>query len=278
MEKNYVAPSIKLTTFHCPHCGTKASQKWYDCYARTVENSVPKLYNIEFCNELASGFKERPLEEQPDKEVFLKWEKEAQLSESGDLLFKDSFKSKSCDYRLDNVFYSVCSEESCKKAALWIHDRLIYPASNIPHQPHEDMPDEAKKVYVEANEVFEASPRAASALLRICCEILCKHETVNASGDSLNAMIGDLVSKGLDPLIQKALDTVRVIGNDAVHSLNEIQINDDKETAQSLFLFINEIVEEMISRPSRIEGLYEKLPESKRAGIEQRDTIKEKIN
>ena len=70
--------------------------------------------------------------------------------------------------------------------------------------------------------------------------------------------------------IQEALDTIRVIGNNAVHP-GEINLNDNKDTAAALFNTINIIVYVMISQPNKIKELYEKLPEKALKAIEKRD-------
>ena len=76
--------------------------------------------------------------------------------------------------------------------------------------------------------------------------------------------------KGLPVQIQQALDTVRVVGNDAVHP-GQIDLNDDQATAQSLFESVNIIIDEMISKPKKIKEMYDKLPASKRDAIAKRD-------
>jgi len=48
------------------------------------------------------------------------------------------------------------------------------------------------------------------------------------SGKDINADIGNLVKKGLSPLVQKALDTVRVVGNECVHP-GTMDLKDDRE-------------------------------------------------
>ena len=77
----------------------------------------------------------------------------------------------------------------------------------------------------------------------------------------------------MDPLVQKALDIVRVIGNEAVHP-GSIDMKDDRETALNLFQLVNSIAEQMISNPQKIRSIYDKLPEEKRIGIENRDKNK----
>ncbi len=78
------------------------------------------------------------------------------------------------------------------------------------------------------------------------------------------------MKKGLNPQIQKSLDIVRVVGNEAVHP-GTIDLRDDVETATKLCNLINIIANAMITQPKEIDALYNTLPESKRDGIEKRD-------
>ncbi len=79
-----------------------------------------------------------------------------------------------------------------------------------------------------------------------------------------------MVKEGLSPTIQRALDIVRVIGNDAVHP-EQMDLKDDVETANKLFELVNLIAQAMITQPKETEQLYETLPEHKRKAIEDRD-------
>ncbi len=78
------------------------------------------------------------------------------------------------------------------------------------------------------------------------------------------------MKKGLSALVQKALDSVRVIGNEAIHP-GTLDLKDDRDTATKLFQLVNIIAEQMISNPKHVEELYGKLPEEKRNAIEKRD-------
>lgn len=66
------------------------------------------------------------------------------------------------------------------------------------------------------------------------------------------------------------LDSVRVIGNNAVHP-GQIDIKDNKELALSLLSFINLIVDNRITQPKKILDIYNLLPDSYRNSIERRD-------
>jgi hypothetical protein len=115
---------------------------------------------------------------------------------------------------------------------------------------------------------LDASPRGASALLRLAVQKLCKK--LGENGENINQDIASLVRKGLDPRVQMALDVVRLIGNDAVHP-GQIDLRDDRQTAEMLFGLVNLVCEKMISEPKHVDEVYAKLPESKRKAIEERD-------
>jgi hypothetical protein len=132
------------------------------------------------------------------------------------------------------------------------------------------MPDEIRADFNEAREIFFLSPRGAAALLRLAVQKLCA--VLGESGKNINDDIASLVKKGLSVQIQEALDIVRVIGNEAVHP-GQIDLNDDRATAASLFELVNLIIEERISEPKRRAEMYAKLPASKRDAIAKRDGV-----
>ena len=71
-------------------------------------------------------------------------------------------------------------------------------------------------------------------------------------------------------MIQKALDAVRVIGNEAVHP-GTLDLKDDRDTAIKLFKLVNIIADQVISNPKHVEEVYGQIPEAKRKAIEKRD-------
>jgi hypothetical protein len=129
------------------------------------------------------------------------------------------------------------------------------------------MPESVLKLYSEASIIHNQSPRGAAALLRLGLQILCKE--LGEEGKNINTDIGKLVQRGLPTMVQKALDSVRVIGNDAVHP-GQID-TDDPETVGKLFKLTNLIVEYMITLPRDVDDVYNGLPEEKLKGIEGRD-------
>jgi hypothetical protein len=133
------------------------------------------------------------------------------------------------------------------------------------------MPPNIATDYEEARNVLSSSPRSAAALLRLCVQKLCIE--LGEPGKDINKDIGSLVAKGLSSKVQKALDVVRVVGNEQVHP-GTLDVRDNPEIAAKLFALVNFIVDDQISKPKLIDELYQKIPDDKIKGIKDRDKPK----
>ncbi|WP_346014126.1 DUF4145 domain-containing protein [Pseudomonas sp. SWRI59] len=182
----------------------------------------------------------------------------------------------------DDVSLAACS--SCDEVSIWrryfvqvglgtqLKGTMLFPTATSAPAHHPDMPEDIRSDYEEARLIWETSPRGSAALLRLVVEKLCNH-LVGKKGD-INNQIGTLVKTGLSPKVQKALDSIRVIGNEAVHP-GTMDLNDTPELALALFRLVNLIVQSCITDPREADEIYSALPEPKRKGIEQRDKPKE---
>ena len=157
---------------------------------------------------------------------------------------------------------------NCGKKIIWINKDYVYP-DIIAEEPNADMPESVKLLYTEAGLIYNKSPRAACALLRLAIDRLCN--SLGETDRDINKNIGSLVKKGLPQSVQQALDVVRVVVNKAVHPGMISFDVDDKNTATMLMRLINNITERMITEPKEIESLYEGLPESVKESITKRD-------
>ena len=151
---------------------------------------------------------------------------------------------------------------------IWFSDKIIYPLSGYLEPANLDLPGEIKADYEEAASILNLSPRGAAALLRLSIQKLCKH--LGESGKDINNDIKNLVTKGLPHKVQEALDSVRVIGNEAVHP-GTLDLKDDRATAAKLFKLLNFIATKLISEPKEIDEIYSALPADKLEGIKKRD-------
>jgi len=151
---------------------------------------------------------------------------------------------------------------------------MISPSNASIMPPSSDLRKDIQEDYNEARSILTTSPRGAAAILRLCIQKLCQQ--LGLPGKNLDEDIGTLVKNGLPARIQKALDIVRVIGNNAVHP-GVLDITDDIETASKLFELVNHIAYSTITQPKEIEGLYTtKVPEAQKERIEKRDTLARK--
>lgn len=261
MAKAPVHPEIDLVSFSCPHCGALAHQTWYDIYADRIEEGPPLRAHAAFLEvvkkdpNVSADIREniaRDVERRLRGEVFL-------VGTQKTLYGRPS---------LENVSVSVCY--SCEKLALWVHDHVVYPAvADAGIEPNDDLSEDIKRDFKEAGAILNASARGAAALLRLCVQKLCVQ--LGEPGKVLNDDIASLVRKGLDQHVQQALDIVRVVGNNSVHP-GVLDLRDDRNTALQLFSLINEIADELITRPARVQKIYNKVvPESDRAKIAKRD-------
>jgi hypothetical protein len=170
--------------------------------------------------------------------------------------------------------YQFAKCDRCGDISIWHDGKLIYPVLSIAPAPHKKTPQEILQDYEEARNILPSSPRGSAALLRLATEklaIILVEKTGKGIGKDLNDNIRILVGEGLPVAIQKALDTLRVIGNEAVHP-GMLDLKDDQETALRLFRLVNVIVDNRIAQVEEIESIYaDKVPEVKKQQIVARD-------
>ena len=167
-----------------------------------------------------------------------------------------------------NSWVQVATCHNCAKHIVWVDNIYAYP-DIVAEEANPDMPEEVKQLYNEAGLIYNKSPRAACALLRLAIDRLCNE--LGETDRDINKNIGELVKKGLPTSVQQALDVVRVVGNKAVHPGQIAFDVDDVGTATMLMRLLNIIVSRMISESKEIAGLYDQLPESVKQSITKRD-------
>jgi len=234
--------------FTCPHCGVLAQQKWFSNYE--LSNIVFSIYNHIYLNYRVNitDYKQSAIEE------FLS-------------VAKREFPSDINSFIPKSLSIAIC--QSCGEYSLWVNEDIVYPRKVLIEPPNEDLNEEIKSIYNEASRIFIDSPRGATALLRLALQLLLKQ--LGKEGKNINNDIKELVENGLSPKIQKALDLLRVVGNNAVHP-GQIDLDDNRDVALKLFKILNIIANEMITKPKEIETLYQEvIPEEIKEHINNRD-------
>lgn len=171
------------------------------------------------------------------------------------------------DYQLLNFSSAKCGH--CGLISIWFNDRMVFPSSGNVEMANPDLPEDILIDYNEAKDIVNISPRGAAALLRLAIQKICVH--LGEKGKNINDDVANLVKKGLPVQLQQALDSVRVIGNHAVHP-GVIDLDDKPETAYALFSFVNIICDYFITQPKKISEVYGSLPQKDKDNITKRDS------
>ncbi len=241
-------PEYRRDKFSCPHCHVVSQQRWISSYQ--LSEIVFSLYQHIYLNYRVNihDFQQKAIAH------FLS---SAKSEFPNDI---NSFIPSTCSI-------AIC--QSCNDFSLWVDEKMVYP-HNLPiDPPNEDLNDEIKSLYNEAASIFADSPKGATALLRLALQKLLIQ--VGKTGRNINSDIKELVTEGLSPKIQQALDLVRVIGNNAVHP-GQINVDDNTDVAFKLFKILNIIADELITKEKEIDALYNDIiPEETREHINQRD-------
>ncbi len=263
----HVQPSISSKSFSCPRCGAHADQSWYEVFAHQISDEpyIPRLVTDETVLRIKKELEteRRPAQIEILKSILLRFKGLA----TGIPVLDQISSGKYVSYTLENIHVSECY--SCKAISIWHYDKILYPPSRYEIEPNADLHEDIRADFDEARAALDFSPRSAAALLRLCIQKICKQ--LGLPGENINKDIGALVARGLDPRVQKALDLVRVVGNNAVHP-GTLDLKDDRETAAKLFILVNRIADDMISHPKQLDALYdEKLSEGEKRQIAKRD-------
>jgi len=235
----YVEPNMFDSSFNCPHCFSLCPQKWY----RIDYVSAESWYR---------GKRVDP----PGKVI---------ASSPGYPPFKKDLNDLLAYNMRGKIHFSVCTNADCGRITIWFEDRIVYPAKSTAPLPHEDMPSKVREVYEEARQVYPHSVRAACALLRLSLEYLMDHLNVLNPDDLLGKRLKHLIDSGQLPnKVLKAMESVRVYGNDLIHNVREIRTDDDHNTALQLFRLVNFIIEKTITEEKMIQEIYDPIPQHKK--------------
>lgn len=260
----YVSPSIKEKAFNCPHCRAFTTQFWFKVLVcpYSSEHALPAIPSAE--EHARANYDD--IEDVETRDKMIDW---IEQMLTGLPFIRKQNQSSYVNSELNNCSVSECY--NCSEVALWVFDKMVFPVVGATLAPNIDMPDDIKRDYEEAGSILNQSPRGAAALLRLAIQKLCKE--LGQPGKDINEDIKSLVKGGLDPRVQQALDTVRVIGNSAVHP-GKIDMKDDRATAEALFKLLNLIVDKTISEPKHVKEMYESLPGNLLEAIAKRDAPK----
>ena len=248
-ENQYKPPKFGEKSFTCPHCRIVTIQTWSN-----DKSLLKSLFDYQY-------------------QMFLDYRGKIDNYDQRCISkFLNEIKPEFLSAINRPYFLGICSSTDCKKLSFWVDEKMVYPSVPSSPPPHEDMPKNVKKTYEEARQVQPASVRASAALLRVSLEQLTAH--LGETKGSLNTRIANLKEKGLPSQVIKSLDIVRIYANDggAHAGVIDLESKDNEDILHRLFMLVNFIVEKTIADNKEIEELTARLPEAKKAGIENRDS------
>lgn len=244
-------PEYGSKKFKCPHCSILATQDWSNAFKISMMSS--KILDDSYL----------------DYRSQVQDYAQEQISRFISTSQKD-FRSSIFELLPKNLSVATCI--SCEKFTLWVDKGLVYPKKTTVSPPNEDLDEDIKALYIEAATILVDSPKGSTALLRLALQKLLKQ--IGGTGKNINKDIKDLVADNLSSQMQKALDLLRVVGNNAVHP-GQINLDDNIEIARKLFDILNYIAYELITKPKELEVLYADLiPLETQEHIKQRDKQK----
>lgn len=241
MDSSARAPKHMKSSFNCPRCGAFTGQDWFDLQGQPVDGSY--------------GARE----------------------------LKDSTLvgvSRPTGASAEQARWTASKCFACKNHSIWVHTTLAYPdrqaaVRDSEQVPNDDMPQDAADLFNEAVAVLPYSRRAAAALCRASMERLVKSLDPDCPrraklDERLARLEGRVSSTTID-----LLNVLRHVGNTALHGEQDgdgsatIYVDEDDETiAETFFLVINTLVDELITKPRRTAELYKNLPEGVRSSYE----------
>ena len=166
MNKEYCIPKYFGKSFNCPHCRVYSRQEWGYLRSRDFNDedydSNTEYDGPEFVD-YNTGY------EYPDSNI-----KYVGPDHLGDICLGDSFAVSRCDH--------------CKEWVLWNDQKIIYPRSITVENPNPDMPEVAKKLYMESAQILQDSPRASAALLRLALQEILNKVVKGGKNNDINDM------------------------------------------------------------------------------------------
>lgn len=172
------------------------------------------------------------------------------------------YKNSDLNYIATDFTLHISWCMNCNKQCLWLNKKMIVPDSGDMPLPNEDLNEDVKYDYMEAASIFQKSPRAAAALLRIALQKLCKQ--LGGKGEYIQDDLDMLVDKGFPADVLDAMDSVRIVGNERGAHPGNIDIENDEEAVSMLFNLINFVADVMLTQPRKRAEFRARLPDSKK--------------
>lgn len=212
------SPWINTDQFTCPNCQTLSSMQWLWIIDGISERITPNFRNYEISRGSSISF------------------------------LADHFP------KVSPLKIAMARCNCCEEVTIWVNGKMVYP-DTAGVKPNEDMPEPAKQIFIEAQDVLSKSPRAACILSRLCLEELLNAVNPEVTKKRLCDKINIVAPEG--SVLKTLLDACRLSGNEFVHdgTFESLKNSDltPEQVAQALSAFINLATEQLVSIPKKAE-------------------------
>jgi hypothetical protein len=254
-------PDRRRRSFTCPHCGAFAAQDWRELgYQVHYDDHEPSFTLTEDDSPATTEPVVDAWGNQGPNDV---WAERGTEADRGiRYVVKAPWAQSKC--------------QGCSHVATWRHEQIMYPHSSPIAFAHPDMPEHVLPVYDEARSVVKFSRRGSAALARATMEMLLREldpdAPKNAKLDQRILRVEDRLSSGLVEL----LTFIRHVGNQALHvsgapddAVVLILNSDDSDPVEAIFEAINQLVDELKTKPARNRRLSEMVPEGMKRAVDK---------
>lgn len=154
--------------------------------------------------------------------------------------------------------YSLTICPKCGQVHFWKGSAMVFPLG-VKYQPPKAMPEDAQKLFIEAQRVATISPRAACVLSRVCLERIVDIAGADVQGFKLSdPLYKKILSLSLGDNMQKVCDACRLTGNAGAHAETIIfSEHDSKDIAEKLFLLIDALTRQLLEPKAGANALLE---------------------
>lgn len=158
----------------------------------------------------------------------------------------------------ENHEYSLTICPKCGQVHFWKDNTMVFPLG-VKYQPPKTMPEDARKLFIEAQKVLTISPRAACVLSRVCLECI-----VDTAGTDVpdfkpnDPLYKKILSLNLGENMRIICDACRLTGNAGAHAGTVVfSEQDGKDIAGKLFLLIDSLTRQLLEPKAGANALLE---------------------
>jgi hypothetical protein len=246
-------PSRRQHSFTCFHCGAYAAQEWRALGYLIAPHDEEPYFVLAESTSQPSTAPGSPWSTAPTMDV---WEETPMIVDS-------TWAQSEC--------------HGCSQVATWRGESVVYPNTSSAPFPHADMPETVLPLHEEARSIVNHSRRGAAALARATMELLLRELDPEAPRgarlDDRILRVENKVSSGLAEL----LTFIRHVGNQSLHVTGApddavvLVLNPDhSEPVEAIFEAINELVDELKTKPERNSRLSALVPATVREAIDRK--------